>query len=657
MFEKLLNSLFGKWYRPFIFIFLLNLFYLFIIILTFFRFIEIHDFRDISFLSIIILFIVLCIIHIYKSQKKAKQILFLIGSTIVLILSLSVLERYSYKVFYLVHKNYISDKFKNTCIQASNGLNLKNKMYKLTYETRDIPFHHDAIKIVSPTSKLLQKNNVPYLYLNVFYNKIPYACFWDKAENKPKYLISQSEKTFGSLNKQSYKPTIFDNEILLALKQEKSGSSKKETKKVVTNKPTKEDFIKGAKDSYKEFLRSYAPKNITDEQLEKNMEELQIDTCNISSILYDEELNIYKTKFTSCALKDYTYLTYKDNKWVRPDNDALYCLTTKEKNTLSAWKTYIEKFPNGKCKENAEKRINELNPLVFSIKTEKNIDSFKLTNNEKLIAVNHNKQIDIYNLEEKKAILTFKHNFYKPKLSFNKNDDILFVSADNKEGKLFSLSNGKEIQLKNKLPKKNGLIFEDTIVFHHLSPDRKKLHIEQYDINTGKKIREKSFYVKRDYDRIRKYKFSPNGRYLVIGLDEEKESIILWDNKSWKILWEKTIKTFNMNFDFTPDSKHLIYFKLGSNPKIYNLKTAKLIKTINQKQKSFAINNSLDKYVSDSIGISLYDVETNKRIQGFHSKQSKKSHFDKIDVSFKNTDDLIISKFDNRIDFWKEVAK
>lgn len=665
MLQKLFNSLYGKWYGPLIFIVvLISLYFLSIFIFTLFKPInEIHNFRNISYLSMTILFVLMGIIHIFKSNKKFKETIIVLGTLVVFVSSLFMLKPYSSEAMSIGNKNYISNKFENTCINASSGIDLNNKMYKLIKEANNTTFLYKTIKTVSPTSKLLQENNVPYLYLNVLNNKIPYACFWDKIENKATFLISQNDKTFGSLDKQRNTPTIYDNEILFVLKKDKSsvnGTQKNEIKKIETKRPTKEDFIKGVKDSYKKFLRSYAPKSITDEQLEKNMEKLQIDTCNISSILYDEELNIYKTKLTSCPLDDYTYLTYKDSKWVRPDNDALYCLIIKEKNTLNDWKTYIKKFPNGRCKKNAEKRINELNPLVFSIKTEKNIDSFKLSNNEKLIAVSHNKQIDIYDIDKKKAILTFKHDFYNPELSFTKNDDKLFVSKYDKEGKLFSLSKGKEKKLKNKLPKKNGFIFEDTLIFHYLSPGnpgRKKLHIEQYNINTGKKIREKYFYVKTNYGTISEYKFSPNGRYLVIGLDEEKDSMILWDNKSWKISWKKAINTSHLDIGFTADSKHLIYDNLETNEKIFNLKTAKLIKTINQKKISFAINNNLDKYLNDSFEISLYDVETNKRIQRFHLKQSKKSYFDKIEVSFRNTDDLIISKYDNRIDFWKEVSE
>lgn len=678
MFQKLLNSLFGKWYRPFIFIVGVHFFqFLFIFIFTIFKPIDktSDTIELIFFFSIIALFVLLGIIHIFKSNKKIKEIIFVFGWSIVLYFSFIMTSSDISKAKFSGNKYYVINNFENRCIKASSGLDLKNKMYKLINETKNITYYNNVIRVVSPTSDLLQENNVPYLYLTEFNNRFPYACFWDKIENKPKYLISKSEKTFGyfsgyqTLVNQKF---IYDKEILLALKKDKNSSSENETKKITTKQPTKEDFIKGAKDSLRKILRSYASKSISDEQFEKLMEKYQIETCNISSISYDEELNVYKAK-SSCSIKNSkkdinnnVYLTYINNQWIVPDNDILYCMSAKEKNKLSEWKNYIQKFPNGKCKKSAEKRIKELtpiNPLVFSIKTEHYIGSFKISNNEKLIAVSHNKQIDIYNIDKKKIILTIKNDLNKPKLSFNKKDDILFVSANDKQGKLYSLSNGKEINLKYKLPKKVGFIFDNTLIFQYSSDyevksKNKKLYIGQYDINTGKKIREKKFLENKS-QKIEEFRFSPNGRYLVIGLDDKKDSILLWDNKSWKMLWKKTINSIDyIDFNFTADSNNLIHRSLDEdNYKILNTNTGKLTKKIKYIS-NFTLNNNLDKYLNASYGDNIYlsDAKTNKIIQPIYIKESIEFS-DKIELSFKNTDNLMIGKYNNRIYFWREVIK
>lgn len=230
MFRKIAGFLYGSWWRVFVLITFFALLPL-VLIYMYGTFSHISNWRYIwgSFIIISVLTILIPgISHIYFSSRKKLSFAFVALAFGALIFSFTLLEPFYNIQVYKTNQNYVKNQFESVCTNVTSGKQLVQNMHPFIeiIDAKKITVYeggrwgYSRIEVITPTSELLQQSSVPYLYANVASRAILSACFWDKVENKPQFLVASSNKNFGS-GSNGFKPKIDDNAILAALNRTK----------------------------------------------------------------------------------------------------------------------------------------------------------------------------------------------------------------------------------------------------------------------------------------------------------------------------------------------------------------------------------------------------------------------------------------------------
>lgn len=636
------------------------------------------DQGPIYLMGLLVFFVIFGIKYIIRSSKKKIAIGVVVVGLGLLVALFNFLLHFYWMSYYETNKKYITTEFKSTCLDAKDPRDMVVQMNALLERINEQKISSKSwgewgrtrIGVISPTSELLQSNGVPFLYFNITNSKIPLACFWDKVANKPKYLASTDEKTFGR-GSNGFRPKIKESAILTALDRKQSP--------VQIKKPSNKDFIRQRKEDFIEYLKALAPKGFSDEELKDLLDGMKLVDCAISDIEYDKQFEVYQA-MSKCSVQNdkgekspfdgNVYLTFSDGKWVGLDKDTRSCMVVKKEDTKSGWLKYKRLFPQGRCIAMADERIKQLTPLVSSFTNDsKSFEEAHVSSDGQLIAINSDKKIYIYDPNKDQVLLSIPVETNSYHLSFSDDNTQLFA-AFMEELKLYDVKSGKELALSKNLPMRYGVFSEELLLFAYSARDKKDngFMIELYDPKNGKKVKAKKINDET-YKEVKKLGISSDGRYVLLFLEKVynkgEDEVLLWDTKAWKILWKRPAsRVYRKNCGFSPDGKMVAYVDKEKDALLFlDSATGKEIAQYSLKGYGyfdrFAMNNDGNKIVlMDGNDLALVDIKNNKRVQSMRiDVDTNNDRFAKKNVWFTNKGDKFISFCPQRLDVWQEVSK